>query len=200
MSVNVSDTLIVDPGGSVELMCNVTDALNSTEITWSSSGLTGPPLDNITSRFDSNSSLLVSSVLISNVSYADGGMYTCTVSNSGPIRSTSTLVIITPTINSSDLISSIRDESSVLLCNIQSSPMSEVRWVMYDFDGGMQDLMENSGSGSGSGLMTFNNVRLEFEPVMFEDAGMYQCVVRFEGFAEDVKSQNVTLSGTFRFV
>ncbi len=198
MSVNVSDTLIVDPGGSVELMCNVTDALNSTEITWSRSGLMGPPLDTITSRFDSNSSLLVSSVLISNVSYTDGGIYTCTVSNSGP--STSTLVIITPTINSSDLISSIRDESSVLLCNVQSSPMSEVRWVMYDFDGGMQDLMEKSGSGSGSGLKTFNNVRHEFEPVMFEDAGMYQCVVRFEGFAEDVKSQNVTLSGTFRFV
>lgn len=210
MSVIVSDTQIVDPGGSLLLMCNVTGVSNCTDVIWR--GPNGPLNDNC-SVSDNNS--LVSILAVMNVNYTNGGIYSCCVNDSGPTNST--LVLIRPTISPPELLTSAQSSTS-LVCNFQSSPKPVVRWIMYSLDDIMQELMENTGSGSldsgsgflhsgsgflepGSGrdsseneLTSVNNDTLEFDPVMFQDAGIYQCVVSFSGF-DDTAEANATITG-----
>ena len=196
MSVIVSDTQIVDPGGSLLLMCNVTGVSNCTDVIWR--GPNGPLNDNC-SVSDNNS--LVSILALMNVNYTNGGIYSCCVNDSGPTNSA--LVIIRPTISPPELLTSAQSNTS-LMCNFQSSPNPVVRWSMYSLDGILQELMNNTGSSfvePGSGCdssenesTTFNNDTLEFNPVMFQDAGIYRCVVSFSGF-DDTAEANETITG-----
>ncbi len=197
--MTVTNSQVVDLGSNVTLACNVTDASNTTTVMWN--GPNGQLNESVI--FYESTSVTVSNLVLNSVSYDDGGTYTCNVIDSSNL-SNSTVIIVAPTITPLELRSSVGDNSSVFMCDVQSSLSSTTSWFMYDLGGNVQEVISSdigSDIGSGSGMLPlmFNSAILDLGDVMFEDAGMYQCAVNSSELGV-VRSQNATLTGRYDYI
>ncbi len=190
MTVAVISSQVVEPETDLTLFCNVTCASNTTQVVWF--GETGP-LGETSRTFDQDSSILTSLLTLANISYNDGGLYSC--SRSAVTKST--VVVIVPTISPPEISSTVGDNALGFTCNVQSSLSSTINWYKYDLEDGLQEISFSTNDGSGNPIATpFNNV-LNFENVTFEDAGVYQCSVTDNELGE-IRSANATFTGSFR--
>ncbi len=185
---------VVELGTNFTLICNVNCTSNTTQVVWF--GETGL-LDETSRTFDQDSSTLTSLLTLANISYNDGGLYSCSVS----AVTNSTVVVIVPTVSPPEISSTVGDNAFSFTCNVQSSLSSTITWYKYDSEGKVQQISFTKldftiDYGSGNDIVTpFNNV-LNFENVTFEDAGVYQCSVTDNELGE-IRSANAIFTGLF---
>ena len=181
---------MVDPGSILTLICVVTNVTNSTQVVW-----TGPEgsLSETSMSFNGAMNEKMSTLMIDNVSYTNGGTYLCSVMPNDTTYSDSVFIVIRPTISPAELMARADSTSSNFTCNVQSS-LASVVWYMYDLSGGGGEIVT---TGSGSGMMAYVDTVLDFMTVMFADAGLYQCAVNAtaQGLGEVTRSGNATLTG-----
>ncbi len=187
--MTVANSQVVQPGTDLTLICNVTCASNTTQVVWF--GETGP-LGETSRTFDLDSSILTSLLTLANISYNDGGLYSCSRS----AVTNSTVVVIVPTISPPEISGTVRDNALSFTCNVQSSLSSTITWYKYDLEDELQEISFTTDDGSGSAIETSLNNVLNFENVTFEDAGVYQCSVTDNELGE-IRSANATFTGLF---
>ncbi len=188
--MTVANSQVVEPGTDLTLICNVTCASNYTfQVEWFSQ--TGP-LGETSRTFDQNTSTLTSLLTLANISYNDGGLYSC--SRSGVINFAVTVVVIAPTISPPEISGTVRDNALSFTCNVQSSLSSTINWYKYNVDDELQEISFITDYDSGSAIAT--PFMLNFENVTFSDAGVYQCSVTDNELGE-IRSANATFTGSF---
>ena len=131
----------------------------------------GTDLDNETAQ----------TLTVSQISAADGGEYTCVVSNAAGNDSASTLLNVSPEIvlNPTDVLAR-NGTVHTLLCEARAFPEPQYEWVH----------VTETASGSVVGA---NSSMLVFDPVMLGDEGSYYCMATSNRVA--VISDNAILTG-----
>lgn len=178
MTVNASSPLATDPGTDLNITCTVTSASNTTEIVWD-----GPTNGSVISHFDMDTNTSISTLMLTDVSYGDGGTYTCSVMS----LNDSVLVVITPTVTPSKLRSLVGESSVSFTCIVQASLSSSIHWFKVNQTFGKEELVINE-----TGVAVTGST-LDFGAVTSEDAGVYRCVV--DTGLEVIKSQTAELTG-----
>ena len=118
------------------------------------------------------------------VNASDGGTYTCTVSNAAGNDSSSTNVHILPVITTQpQSIETTNNTEVMLACEAVAFPHPEYLWIKTD--------------GSVRSSLNVTSPVLIFEPVSFEDAGIYVCNVTSDNFT--ISSDTAILTGNVRF-
>ena len=152
-----------------------------------------PTGENITSftRVNNNDAFEITlSITVSRVVHADGGNYSCTANNiAGSIIAT-TLLIVRPEVVPQQVLARNGDNIS-LNCSTQSIPEPSFRWenIYLNDSNSIPDL------SIGSGENTETDSSLTFEPIQYENAGVYRCVVLFIAASLEISSNGVLLAG-----
>ena len=125
------------------------------------------------------SSAMSSSLALMNVSAADGGVYTCMVTNSAGVNNATTYVFIAPyfTTQPQDMGGASGDVVN-LMCEAEAFPLPTYQWSRVD--GGM--LFQQTDTN----VLTFN-------PLNYGDAGNFFCTATSNG--NSTQSEVATLSG-----
>ena len=118
------------------------------------------------------------------VNASDGGPYTCIVSNAAGNDSSSTTVHILPVITTQpQSIETTNNTEVILACEAVAFPEPKYLWMKTD--------------GSVRPSLTVTSPMLIFEPVSFEDAGIYVCNVTSDNFT--ISSDTAILTGNVRY-
>ncbi len=119
---------------------------------------------------------------LTNVMAADGGMYTCMITNAGGNDSATTSVFISPYfISQPQDVGGDNGTMVTLTCAAEAfpAPMYQLSWV----DGGTIRME----------VMGQDSTVLTFDPLLFGDEGDYICTAMSNG--NQAQSQNATLTG-----
>ena len=118
---------------------------------------------------------------IASVHYTHGGQYSCTANNSAGNITSSTMLLVRPIVQPQQVLAKNGDYVT-LMCLAQSFPEPSYVWekVRNSGDNDVIPDMFDSASGSGENTMVTHPF-LDFEPVYYEDAGVYLCVVNING-------------------
>ncbi len=124
----------------------------------------------------------VSMLTLLNVTGADGGMYTCNVTNRAGTSNATTSVFISPYFTSRPQnVGGVNGSMVTLTCMAEAFPEPEYQWLRAD------------GETIREAIMGENSAILLLSPLMFGDEGLYFCRVTSGGRIID--SNNATLSG-----
>lgn len=120
-------------------------------------------------------------VNIASVHYTHGGQYSCTANNSAGNITSSTLLLVRPIVLPQEVLAKNGDNVT-LMCLAQSFPEPSYLWekLRNSGDNGIIPDMFGYLTGSGENMMVTHPF-LDFEPVHYEDAGVYRCVVNING-------------------
>ena len=135
-----------------------------------------------TFQWDMNGRIVAneSMVEVNDIDASSGGIYTCTVSNAAGNDSASTTLYVAPYIVTPlDEQTLTADGLNVMInCDAAGSPSPTVNWM---------DMTDSEVS---------NTSLLQFDPVMFEDEGIYRCVASTQINGTDfTTSDDTTLIG-----
>ncbi len=119
---------------------------------------------------------------LTNVMAADGGMYTCMITNAGGSDSATTSVFISPYFTSQpQAMGGANGTMVTLTCEAEAFPAPTYEWSRMD------------GGTIGTEVVGQNSAMLMFDPLMFGDEGEYLCNATSMGMT--IQSQPVTLTG-----
>lgn len=187
----------VERGDSVTFSCNGT-GLGTLAVTWFTSAAS-QLLTNIHEMLGDNT--IASRLSLSGIDVANGGFYTCQISNeAGSANATAGLYIIPDIVSGPSNISTSARENRSLECLALGYPEPSYSW---------EKQVENLEiSGSGGSLYTSGGFQgeefiplyvtsqeLSFQPVGYDDFGVYRCVV--ENVAGARISNEATLTGNY---
>lgn len=191
-TVSLDSFVRVQPESEALVSCNVTGAINFISVMW-----TGPD-GRVLAETDraSSSDSVISMLRIANISYSEGGNYTCTASSIAGSISTTISVLIYPRLSPS-VLTARQGENQTFTCERQTLGMFSVSFERIPEGSGMllpsmdgsEVLSQEIGSG-GSGLFMDGSelfpreTAFTFQPVSFGDEGMYQCVVSDSQFGQ----------------
>ncbi len=139
--------------------------------------------------FDSLNSILTNSSMLTltNVMAADGGMYTCMITNAGGSDSDTTSVFIAPYFTSQPQAMGGDNGTMVTLtCEAEAFPAPTYQWSRGD-----GRMIRTEVMGQDSAMLTFDSLS-------FGDEGDYICNATSMGMT--IQSQPVTLSGKNSFL
>ena len=128
------------------------------------------------------------------VNYIHGGVYSCFANNSAGDIETSILLVVVPVVEPSQVLA--RDGDNItLMCLAQSTPEPSYLWERF-LDSDDVDLIPDVFSStlnitSGEGAIVVDPI-LTFQPIRYEDAGTYRCVVNINDGRQEV---NVAANG-----
>ena len=119
---------------------------------------------------------------VSQISAADGGEYTCVVSNAAGSDSASTLLNVSPEIvlNPTDVLAR-NGTVLMLLCEARGFPEPQYEWMHVTETASVN-------------VVGANSSMLVFDPVMFGDEGSYYCMATSKEIT--VNSSSATLTGS----
>ena len=120
---------------------------------------------------------------IANVSVADGGNYTCIASNAAGNDSSTSMLLVAPTIITQPEDQQVVNGSATdFTCEAESFPDLDYTWEKY-----------NEENGSFSTVMS--GPVLQFSPAVFGDEGSYRCVASLPGTNRNDTSRLAVLAG-----
>ena len=182
---------IVSSGANVDFMFRFLAHPSFTNITCNS-----PTGNNITmstpgisfARVNNNDAFEITlSITVFRVVHAQGGDYSCTANNLAGSITATTLLIVRPEVVPQQVLARNGDNIS-LTCLTQSIPEPSFIWENIDRNDG------NSLS-IGSGENTETDSSLTFEPIQYENAGIYRCVIFFMAASLEISSNGILLAG-----
>jgi hypothetical protein len=161
-----------------------------------------PTGDNITSstpgisftRVNNNDAFEITLfITVFNVLHAHGGDYACIATNIAGSITAMTLLIVRPDVIPQQVLARNGDNVS-LICSAQSLPEPSFTWknVGNNDSDSIPDIFSSS---IGSGENTTTNSSLIFEPIQYQNAGVYRCVVNFNAAALEISSNGTLLAG-----
>jgi len=159
--------MVFDRGDNVTLNCSAQGGPDNT-YQWQQNGT---DLDNETMQ----------NLAITQISLADGGEYTCVVSNAAGSGSASTLLNVSPEIVLDPTDVNARNGTMhMLMCEAEAFPEPRYQWM-------------HVGGTFGENVVGVNSSLLVFNPVIFGDEGDYYCRATSNGVT--VTSDSATLTG-----
>ena len=186
---------IVNSGANVGFMFRFLAHPSFTSVTCNS-----PTGDNITmstpgiisfARVNNNDAFEITLfITVFHVVHADGGNYSCTANNLAGSITATTLLIVRPEVVPPQVLA--RNGANIsLTCLTQSIPKPSFRWenIYRNDSNSIPDL------SIGSGENTEIDSSLTFEPIQYEDAGVYRCVVLFIAASLEISSNGSLLAG-----
>ena len=125
-----------------------------------------------------------STLTIPNVDAADGGVYTCVVSNAAGNDSSNITFNVSPyfTVQPNDTLTNNGDNQT-LICEAEGFPYPIYQWFRSDSQMIRSDVIGD------------NSSNLLFNPVLFGDEGDYYCTATSNGIS--VNSTTATLTGKY---
>ena len=142
------------------------------------------------SRVDNNTLQFIRiHIKLGSVNYTHGGQYSCTANNSAGNNTATTLLLVQPVVEPQEVLAQNNDNVT-LMCLVQSFPEPSYVWEMFRDSNDSDTFPDEFGfvSGSGENMMATHPF-LDFEPVQYGDAGVYRCMVNFNGtwlFSDEV--------------
>ena len=126
-------------------------------------------------------------LILKNVSSAEGGLYTCVAENIDGSDNSTVLLYVDPVIEPTNYTATVND-TLVIFCDVQDFPAPDFRW-QKEINGTFSTLdprpMLLTGGG-GIRETTWKN--LTFDPVLFGFDGVYRCVVSTTEFGSLVSN------------
>ena len=123
-----------------------------------------------------------SALRLLNVRAANGGTYTCMVSNSAGTSRATTSIYISPYFASQPQdVGGANGTVATLFCDVEAFPNPTYQWSLA------------RGGTIREAVMGQNTARLTFNPLMFGDEGDYICTAVSNGI--QIQSQSLTLTG-----
>ncbi len=167
---------VVNENDTVTLNCSATN-LGTVSITWI--GPT-PNLQGVETMVDG---MIMSSLTLSDVSYLDGGVYTCRATNeAGSSDDTSSILYVRPVVTPPVVRTSAGSEVT-LTCRVQDTPPATFQWEKNSTLGEYETVMGESGRN------------LTFMPIEFGNEGSYRCVVNTSQFGEQISTSIAQITG-----
>ena len=182
---------IVNSGANVGFMFRFLAHPTFTSVTCNS-----PTGDNITmstpgisfTRVNNNGAFEITlSITVFRVVHAQGGVYSCTANNLAGSITATTLLIVRPEVVPQQVLARNGDNIS-LTCLTQSIPEPSIHWKNINRN-------DSNSLSIGSGENTEMGSSLIFEPIQYEDAGVYRCVVLFIAASLEILSNGILLAG-----
>ncbi len=139
--------------------------------------------ENIFQWFDSSNSLMstTSTLTLTNVTAANGGAYTCVITNAGGNNTATTSVFISPYfISQPQATGGVNNTMVILTCEAEAFPGPMYQWFRVD-----GEMLGNAVTGQASAV-------LEFSPLQFGNEGDYFCNATSNGIT--IQSDSATLS------
>ena len=146
-------------------------------------------------RMDNDTSQLIRiDINISSVNYTHGGEYSCTANNSAGDITATTLLLVRPVVEPQEVLA-MNGDRVTLMCLAQSFPEPSYFWEIFRDSNDSDAFPDEFGFVSGSGEnMIATHPFLDFEPIQYGDAGVYRCMVNFNGICM-LSSDGVLVAG-----
>lgn len=171
LSANRPDLLYIR-GSDVVLLCETQGGPENT-IQWLNDERALTEEDGVEIT-DANNS--ISMLTVSNISAAEGGAYTCEVTNAAGTSNATTSIFVFPYFTSQpEDVGGVNGTTVTLTCLAQAFPEPVYTWLM------------------GNTTVSMDSEMLEISPLMFGDQGVYSCLVTSGNVS--IQSDNATLSG-----
>ena len=149
-------------------------------------------------RMDNNTQQSIRvDIKISSVNYTHGGEYLCTANNSAGDITGTTILLVRPVVKPREVLA-MNGDNVTLMCLVQSFPEPSYVWEMFRDSNDSDTFPDEFGfvSGSGENMMATHPF-LDFEPILYGDAGVYRCMVDINGtwlFSDEVLVAGESLS------